>query len=227
LNRYVTTQTTDSNGCCSQPLRPARRLPCLLTEPTAPTRQAASTETPEPAAGPHNSAGSTSRLTSSLRAAFAKYLLGANVPERLVYPNTAVDADGDPLTGENTYTLRFGADRIPPVSVFWNMSMYDPGELFIENDFGRYSIGSTTDGLKTDPDGSITILIQYEQPDDTANWLPAPATGPFNLTMHMYGAETPVFEGTYRLPPSPKPDKAHPSRTRAWSRQEAGRRSGW
>lgn len=140
----------------------------------------------------------------ALRAAFAKYLLGANVPEQLVYPNTAVDADGDPLTGENTYTLRFEADRIPPVSVFWNMSMYDPGELFIENDFGRYSIGSTTDGLKTGADGSITILIQHEQPGDTANWLPAPAADPFNLTMRMYGAQTPVLDGTYRLPPLTK-----------------------
>jgi hypothetical protein len=80
------------------------------------------------------------------------------------------------------------------------MSMYDAGELFIENDFGRYSIGSTTDGLTTATDGSITILIQHEQPDDTANWLPAPASGPFNLTMRLYGAQNPVLDGTYRLP---------------------------
>lgn len=140
----------------------------------------------------------------ALRAAFAKYLLGANVPEQLVYPDTAVDADGDPLTGDNNYTLRFGAGLAPPVSVFWNMSMYDADELFIENDFGRYSIGSTTDGLKTAADGSITILIQHQQPGDTANWLPAPASGPFNLTMRMYGAQTPVLDGTYRLPPITK-----------------------
>jgi hypothetical protein len=78
------------------------------------------------------------------------------------------------------------------------------GELFIENDFGRYPIGSTTDGLKTGADGSITIVIQHQQPDDTANWLPAPATGPFNLTVRMYGAQTPVLEGSYRLPPVTK-----------------------
>src|SRR5208282_2953547 len=56
----------------------------------------------------------------------------------------------------------------------------------LENDFGRYSIGSTTDGLQTDPDGSITILTQHDRPENTANWLPAPASGPFNLTMRMY-----------------------------------------
>jgi hypothetical protein len=72
--------------------------------------------------------------------------------------------------------------------------------LFVENDFGRYSIGSTTDGLKKDPDGSLTIAIQKERPTDVANWLPAPA-GNFNLTMRLYGPETSVLDGSYRLPP--------------------------
>ena len=37
----------------------------------------------------------------------------------------------------------------------------------------------TTDGLKTDADGSITIYIQHENPgtDKQSNWLPAPAGG--------------------------------------------------
>ena len=101
----------------------------------------------------------------------------------------------------NKYVLRFEKDKIPPVSVFWNMSMYDDKEFFIENDFKRYSIGSTTDGLKTDADGSITIYIQHENPgaDKQSNWLPAPADG-FNLTMRLYGAESPILDGSYRLP---------------------------
>jgi hypothetical protein len=52
------------------------------------------------------------------------------------------------------------------------------------NDFKRYSIGSTTDGLKKDPDGSLTIVIQKDRPSETSNWLPAPA-GSFNLTMRL------------------------------------------
>ncbi len=87
------------------------------------------------------------------------------------------------------------------MSVFWNMSMYDEKEFFIENDFKRYSIGSTTDGLKTDADGSVTIYIQHENPgaDKQANWLPASADA-FNLTMRLYGAESSVLDGSYRLP---------------------------
>jgi hypothetical protein len=71
--------------------------------------------------------------------------------------------------------------------------------FFIENDFGRYSIGSTTDGLKSNPDGSLTISIQKDRPTDTFNWLPAP-DGPFNLTMRLYGPAPSVLDGSYRLP---------------------------
>ena len=64
--------------------------------------------------------------------------------------------------------------------------MYSSDMLFVENDFGRYSFGSTTDGLKKNADGSLDIVIQKDEPADTSNWLPAPAR-PFNLTMRLYG----------------------------------------
>ena len=124
-----------------------------------------------------------------VRAAFSANLTGANVPEEILYPNTRVDDKGEPLSAANKYVLHFDKDKTPPVSVFWNMSMYDDKEFFIENDFKRYSIGSTTDGLKKNVDGSIDIYIQKDNPgaDKQSNWLPAPA-GSFNLTMRLYGA---------------------------------------
>jgi hypothetical protein len=76
------------------------------------------------------------------------------------------------------------------------MAMYDSSMLFVENDFRLYSIGSTTDGLKKDGDGSLTILIQENKPADTSNWLPAPR-GSFNLTMRLYGPETSVLDGVH------------------------------
>ena len=77
--------------------------------------------------------------------------------------------------------------------------MYADDMLFVENDFGRYSIGSTTDGLKSNPDGSLTITIQKDRPADTSNWLSAP-NGPFNLTMRLYGPGPSVLDSSYRLP---------------------------
>jgi hypothetical protein len=137
----------------------------------------------------------------ALRAAMAANLTGANVPEEILYPNTRVDDQGAALSGANKYVLQFDKDKIPPVSVFWNLNMYDEKEFFIENEFKRYSIGSTTDGLKQGGDGSVTIYIQKDNPgpDKQSNWLPAPAVN-FNLTMRLYGAQTPILDGSYRLP---------------------------
>ncbi|MDW8850794.1 DUF1214 domain-containing protein [Flavobacterium sp. MMLR14_040] len=149
----------------------------------------------------YSMAGGRGGYDFALRSAFAKYLLGANVSEQLFYPNTKVDKENQPLSGKNKYVLHFEKAEIPPVSVFWNMAMYDEKELFIENDFKRYTIGSTTDGLKQNTDGSIDLYIQKDNPgkDKESNWLPAPA-GSFNLTMRMYGASTAVLDGTYSLP---------------------------
>jgi hypothetical protein len=85
------------------------------------------------------------------------------------------------------------------VALFWNLAMYDQDNLFVENDFERYSNGSTTDGLKSNSDGSLTITIQKDRPTDTSNWLPAP-DGPFNLTMRLCGPSPSVLDGSYRLP---------------------------
>ncbi|SDN10599.1 DUF1254 domain-containing protein [Pseudomonas jinjuensis] len=134
-----------------------------------------------------------------LRATLTRNVIGAQNAEQVYYPNTEIDDQGDPLSGRHRYVLRFAKGEQPPAAVFWNLSLYGPDMYFVENDFRRYSIGSTTDGLKTDADGSITLVIQHERPADTANWLPAPE-GPFNLTMRFYGPEPAVLDGRYRLP---------------------------
>ena len=144
-------------------------------------------------------AGGRAGYDPGLRAALAKYEVGAQLADQVIYPNTSVDNKGEALTGTRQYVLHFEAGKLPPVSVFWNMAMYGVDMLFVENDFGRYSIGSTTDGLRKNPDGSLTIVIQKNRPADTSNWLSAPA-GNFNLTMRFYGPETPVLDGSYRLP---------------------------
>jgi hypothetical protein len=150
-------------------------------------------------------AGGRAGYDPGLRAALAKYELGAQLSDQVLYPNASVDDEGEQLNGARKYVLHFDAGRLPPVSVFWNMAMYGSDMLFVENNFGRYSIGSTTDGLKKDHDGSLTIVIQKDRPADVANWLPAP-TGDFNLTMRLYGPETPVLDGSYRLPPVKRVD---------------------
>jgi hypothetical protein len=92
-------------------------------------------------------AGGRAGFDPGLRAALAKYEVGAQLSDQVIYPNTNVDDKGAALSGDHKYVLQFDAGKLPPVTVFWNMSMYASDMLFVENDFGRYSIGSTTDGL--------------------------------------------------------------------------------
>ncbi|WP_338580911.1 DUF1214 domain-containing protein [Pseudomonas sp. MAG733B] len=135
----------------------------------------------------------------AMRAALAKNVIGAQLSEQVLYPNTQVDDQGSALDGKHKYVMQFAEGQQPPASLFWNLSMYGADMLFVENAFGRYSIGSMTAGLKPAADGSLTLLIQQERPSDTSNWLPAPA-GPFNLTMRFYGPGSSVLDGSYRLP---------------------------
>jgi hypothetical protein len=133
----------------------------------------------------------------ALRATLAKNVLGAQLADEVIFPRCDVDADDEPLHGRHAYQLHFPAGQTPPVSAFWNLAMFGD-----ENDLGRPSIGSTTDGLTTNPDESLTLYVQHDRPDDdttAANWLPAPAS-PFNLTMRLYGPSTTVVDGSYRLP---------------------------
>ncbi len=55
-------------------------------------------------------------------------------------------------------------------------------------------------------DGSLDLYIQASSPgaDKEANWLPAPASGPFNLTVRIYWPTDAVLDGTYKLPPVTK-----------------------
>jgi hypothetical protein len=120
----------------------------------------------------------------------------------VLYPNCAVDATGEPFNGGHAYELHFPARQLPPVSVLWNLAMYGQDMLFVENDIDRYTIGSTTDGLAANADGSLTLHIQRDRPEDqtaAANWLPTP-DGPFNLTFRFYGPASSVLDGSYRLP---------------------------
>ena len=73
-----------------------------------------------------------------------------------------------------------------PVNAFWSLTMYEAtpdGQFFlVENPIERYSIGDRTPGLKKNADGSLDIWIARADPAATksANWLPAPAKGPFS-----------------------------------------------
>jgi hypothetical protein len=130
---------------------------------------------------------------------------GGNDRVEASYPLARVDADGAPLDGAHRYRLRF--ESLPPARAFWSVTMYDTSYdgtagYLVENPIGRYLVNSTTQGLVTGDDGSLTIPIQHEPPDGelAPNWLPAPA-GPFYLALRVYWPEQAALDGTWNPPP--------------------------
>ena len=98
--------------------------------------------------------------------------------------------------------ITFPKGQLPPVKYFWSITMYKlPERLLMENPLKRYSIGSSTPGLKTNADGSLTIYISAKSPgaDKESNWLPAP-DGPFWTVLRTYGPDPSIISGEYKRP---------------------------
>src|SRR5262245_49954707 len=99
----------------------------------------------------------------SQRAIVAHLGLGANLPADAIYPHAIADAEGKPLTGANRYVVSFPKSGLPPVNAFWSLTMYNAMQAFVQNPIGRYAIGDR-DGLKPNPDGSLTLYVQHDSP---------------------------------------------------------------
>jgi hypothetical protein len=134
----------------------------------------------------------------------------ANTANITTYYTLLKDSDGDLLDGsKHNYTLRFEADKTPPVKNFWSLTLYTvpPASFLVDNPIDRYSIGSATPGLKTADDGSITLYFSVKSPgkDKESNWLPS-SEGPFWLPMRLYGPGKPILDKTWKMPPVKKVD---------------------
>jgi hypothetical protein len=134
------------------------------------------------------------------RAIVAQVGLGANLPEDAIYPLNIGDANGKPLDGVNKYVLHFAKGEAPPVNAFWSITLYDPEGFQVGNGLNRFAVSSWMP-FKNNADGSLDIYFQNENPgkDLEANWLPAP-TGPFNLTMRLYGPKAEALNGKWTPP---------------------------
>ena len=145
-----------------------------------------------------------------MRAAAAKGGLYGNDAAEAMYPYTRVTANGETLdASKHNYTLTFPKGLLPPVNAFWSVTMYDgKSQFLIENPINRYLINSPMlSGMKTNPDGSITLYIQKDSPgkEKESNWLPAP-NDTIYLVMRLYWPKAtppsilPPSTGTWKPP---------------------------
>jgi hypothetical protein len=136
----------------------------------------------------------------SARAITARVAVGANPPEDAVYISDSTDSSGTPLNGSMRYRMHFPSGKLPPVRAFWSVTAYDKDGYFIANTMNRYAIGDR-DKLKFNPDGSLDLYIQDQNPgaDHEANWLPS-GDSIFNMTMRLYWPEASILNGDWQPP---------------------------
>ncbi len=134
------------------------------------------------------------------RAVTARIAVGANPAEDAVYITSSADATGHALNGSTRYRMHFDASDLPPVLAFWSITAYDKDGYFIANPINRYAIGDR-DQLKFNPDGSLDLYIQSQDPgpDRQWNWLPS-GDAAFNLTFRLYWPKPTVLTGAWHPP---------------------------
>lgn len=138
----------------------------------------------------------------ALRAALAKVYFAEAPAVEALHPVLYSDKTKVRLNGNENYVLHFDKDKMPPASGFWSVVTYNARtKTLVENSLDRYSLGSYSNRLVKNQDGSLDIYISAnEPPGRTANWLPAPR-GNFYVMMNMYQPSSEAIAGTY-VPPS-------------------------
>jgi len=138
-----------------------------------------------------------------VRASAALIALYGNNKEENSGFSRSLDSSGQALDGsKGKYSVTFEKDNLPPTNAFWSLTMYKlPDIQLTGNNINRYSIGDRTRNLEFNQDGSLTIHLQYQAPDETrdSNWLPAP-NGPFLLSLRIYLPKDDVLDGSWTPP---------------------------
>ncbi|KGY14016.1 hypothetical protein NM22_00720 [Vibrio tubiashii] len=123
---------------------------------------------------------------NAMRSLIAHPYLGGQGPKEAIYPMAAMDAKGQPLTGNKKYTMMF--DQEPPVGAFWSVTVYDAqSKMLVDNPIDRYAI-SNLSALNKNTDGSFTLHLSHQAPADKSlhdNWLPTPE-GRFYVLTRLY-----------------------------------------
>lgn len=135
------------------------------------------------------------------RTAVAKSNIFVNIPTETKYFYQDLDTAGERLNGSRKYTVTFPKGQLPPVKGFWSLTLYNEHHFFAPNDLKRYSLGTKNKGLKLNDDGSLTLYVQADPPEEGkwSNWLPAPSAD-FSLYIRCYWPEAVVTEGKWTPP---------------------------
>jgi hypothetical protein len=105
---------------------------------------------------------------------------------------------GEVLDGSKTYKLTIPKD--PPAKDFWAVTLYDTQtRSIIQTDQQFPTLGSQTDGVKTNDDGSYDIYFAPEAPEgQEGNWLQTIPGKSWFIILRMYGPEQAWIDKTWK-----------------------------
>jgi len=114
------------------------------------------------------------------------------------YAIAFVDASKQPFNGGMTYKLHIPANV--PVNNFWALTLYDPQtRSMLQTSQPFPSVGSQTDGIRQNADGSYDIYFGPQAPQGFENnWLDTVPGKSWFVILRMYGPLKPWIEKTWR-----------------------------
>ena len=109
-----------------------------------------------------------------------------------------VDSDKQPFNGSKTYKLHIPPN--PPAKDFWAVTIYDSQtRSMLQTDQPYPTVGSQTEGIKKNEDGSFDIYFSPEAPEGFENnWLQTIPGKSWFVALRMYGPLEPWIEKTWR-----------------------------
>jgi hypothetical protein len=119
--------------------------------------------------------------------------------ESQYYLMSISDRNGKPLEGGARYRLHVPAQV--PVTQYWSMTVYDRATHAFIREAPWMGRSSQTPGLEWNRDGSADIYFGATAPAGReANWIPADASGRFEVMARFYGPQMPLFDKNWQLP---------------------------
>jgi len=114
------------------------------------------------------------------------------------YAMAMLDSEKQPLDGSKTYKLNIPAN--PPAKDFWAVTMYDTQTRSqLQTDQPFPTLGSQTEGIKENADGSMDIYFAPQAPKgQEGNWLQTISGKSWFIAFRMYGPLQPWIDQSWR-----------------------------